>query len=135
MAAQPADPGPDRTLIRRMFKHTAITMTILAAVLFLAAGTLAWPEAWLYLLWSGVLGVGSAYLIALRDPGLMRERMRGPIQKEQKPWDKRLLVVILALCVAMPIVAGLEVRFGTSHMPVWLEIVGAAFVALGIYMF
>ncbi len=66
----------------------------------------------------------------------MRERMRGPIQSQQKPWDKVLLVVVLVLCLAMFIVAGLDaVRFRTSHMPVWLEVLGAAGVALAIYMF
>ena len=66
----------------------------------------------------------------------MRERMRGPIQSEQKPWDKALLAVVLALCLAMFVVAGLDaVRYHISHMPVWLEVLGAAGIALAIYMF
>lgn len=135
MVTQPETTAPDAALIRRLFKQTAITMVILAAILFLSAGTVAWPGAWALLVVSGVLGVISAYIIAKHDPELLRERMRGPIQKEQKPWDKRLLVVIFSLCLAMPIVAGLEYRFGMSSVPVWLQVVGALALAFGIYMF
>ena len=36
----------------------------------------------------------------------------------------------------MFVVAGLDaVRYHSSHMPVWLEVLGAAGIALGIYMF
>jgi protein-S-isoprenylcysteine O-methyltransferase Ste14 len=135
MSMQPEGTRPDPALIRRLFKHTAITLVILGAVLFGAAGTIDWPGAWVLLLESGGLGLVSAYIIAGHDPQLMRERMRGPIQREQKSWDKRLLVVILALCVAMPIVAGLERRWGTSDMPVWLEVLGALGIVFGLYMF
>ena len=66
----------------------------------------------------------------------MRERMRGPIQSQQKPWDKALLVVVFVLCLAMFIVAGLDaVRYRTSNMPLWLEVTGAVGIALGIYIF
>jgi protein-S-isoprenylcysteine O-methyltransferase Ste14 len=132
---QPESTRPDPILIRRLFKQTALTMVILGAMLFVAAGTINWPGAWVLLFETGVLGLLSAYIIAGHDPQLMRERMRGPIQREQKPWDKRLLTVIMALCVVMPIAAGLEVRFGTSDMPVWLEVLGAVGIALGLYMF
>jgi protein-S-isoprenylcysteine O-methyltransferase Ste14 len=132
---QPESTPPDPTLIRSLFKQTALTMVILAAMLFVAAGTIDWPGAWVVLFETGVLGLLSAYIIAGHDPQLMRERMRGPIQREQKPWDKRLLAVIMALCVVMPIAAGLEVRFGTSDMPIWLKVLGAVGIALGLYMF
>lgn len=135
MTTQPDTSRPDPALIRRLFKQTAITAVILAAILFGTAGTFDWPQAWLLLLESLGLGIVSAYIIAKHDPELLRERMRGPIQKEQKPWDKRLLVVIFALCFAMPVVAGLEYRFGMSTVPVWLQVFGALALAFGIYMF
>jgi protein-S-isoprenylcysteine O-methyltransferase Ste14 len=135
MVTQPSIPSPDRALIRRLLKQTAIAVLVLAAILFGAAGTLDWPQAWVLLIGSTALSVVSACIIAKRDPDLLRERMRGPIQKEQKPWDKRLLIVIFSLCLAMPIVAGLEYRFGTSGVPVWLQVLGAAALAFAIYVF
>jgi protein-S-isoprenylcysteine O-methyltransferase Ste14 len=123
-------------LTRRLIVHTGIWLVILGAILFLSAGTLDWPEAWVLLIGSGALGLVSAIIIARHDPQLMRERMRGPIQSQQKPWDKALLVVVFVLCIAMFIVAGLDaVRYRISNMPLWLEVLGAAGIALGIYMF
>jgi protein-S-isoprenylcysteine O-methyltransferase Ste14 len=123
-------------LVRRLIVHTIIWLVILGAILFLSAGTLDWPEAWVLLIGSGGLGLVSALIIARHDPQLMRERMRGPIQSTQKPWDKALLAVVLVLCIAMFIVAGLDaVRYRTSHMPLWLEVLGAAGIVLGLYMF
>ena len=88
------------------------------------------------LIGSGALGLVSAVIIARHDPQLTRERMRGPIQNQQKPWDKVLLAVVMVLCIAMFVVAGLDaVRFRTSNMPLWLEALGAAGIALGIYIF
>lgn len=126
--------GP--ALVRRLIKQTVIWLLVLGTVLFLSAGTLAWPEAWVLIIGSGALGLLSAAIIARHDPQLMQERMRGPIQSQQKSWDKALLVVVLFLSVAMFIVAGLDaIRNRNSQMPVWLEALGAAGVALAIYMF
>ena len=125
----------DDPLVRRLLKQTVIWLTVLGAMLFLVAGTFDWPGAWVLLIESGVLGLLSGVRIARHDPELLKERMRGPIQKEQKPWDKRLLTVIFSLCFLMPIVAGLEVRFGTSAMPGWLQVLGALGLAFGIYVF
>ena len=123
-------------LARRLIVHTVIWLMILGTILFLSAGTLDWPEAWVLLIGSGGLGLVSALIIARHDPQLIRERMRGPIQSKQKPWDKVLLAVVMVLCIAMFVVAGLDaVRYRTSHMPLWLEVLGAAGIALGIYTF
>jgi protein-S-isoprenylcysteine O-methyltransferase Ste14 len=128
-------PDPD-VLTRRLIVHTAVWLVILGAILFLSAGTFDWPQAWVLIVGSGVLGLVSALIIARHDPQLMRERMRGPIQSEQKPWDKALLAVVFTLCLAMFVVAGLDaVRYHISNMPVWLEVLGAAAIALGIYIF
>ena len=123
-------------LMRRLIVHTAVWLVILGAILFLSAGTLDWPEAWVLLVGSGGLGLVSALIIARHDPQLMRERMRGPIQSEQKTWDKALLAVVFTLCIAMFVVAGLDaVRYHISNMPLWLEVLGAAGIALAIYIF
>lgn len=131
MAISLADP-----LVRRMLRQTAVFTAILAAMLFIAAGTLAWPEAWIYLAGSIVLGLTSGLIIASRNPELLRERMRGPMQQGQKSWDKPLMGAVIVLCALLPIAAGIDaVRLGYSHMPLWLEVLGGLFVCFGIYMF
>lgn len=71
MAISLADP-----LVRRMLRQTAIFTAILAAMLFVAAGTLAWPEAWIYLAGSIALGLASGLIIASRNPELLRAHAR-----------------------------------------------------------
>ena len=127
--------GFDDPLVRRLLKQTVIWLIVLGAVMFAAAGTFAWPGAWVLLVESAILGTASGVLIARHDPQLLQERMRGPIQKEQKPWDRRLLVIVFSLCLLMPIVAGLEVRYGTASVPGWLQAAGALAIAFGLYVF
>jgi protein-S-isoprenylcysteine O-methyltransferase Ste14 len=126
----------DDTLIWRLVRQMGVWLVITGAVLFGSAGTIDWPQAWVLLVKIGVLGLASGISIARHDPQLMRERMRGPIQREQKPWDRALLIVVFTLFAALHVVAGLDaVRFGISHMPLWLEILGGVSLALGLYMF
>jgi protein-S-isoprenylcysteine O-methyltransferase Ste14 len=126
----------DDTLVWRMVRQLVIYLAITGAVLFASAGTINWPQAWFFLAELGIIGLVSGIGIARHDPQLMRERMRGPIQREQKAWDKALLTVVFVLFAALHVIAGLDaVRFHTSNMPVWLNVVGALGIAVGLYGF
>jgi protein-S-isoprenylcysteine O-methyltransferase Ste14 len=126
----------DNTLVIRLLKQMVIWLVITGVVLFGSAGTIYWPQAWALLAILGANGLVSGISMARFNPDVVRERMRGPIQKEQKPWDKALLVVAMALFAAQHVVAGLDaVRFHTSDMPVWLNVVGAISLVLAFYVF
>jgi protein-S-isoprenylcysteine O-methyltransferase Ste14 len=119
-----------------MLKQITIWTVVLAAILFAAAGTVVWPEAWIFLAGSALLSLVSGLVIARHNPDLLRERMRGPMQEGQKSWDKPLLAIIIAFVAALPIVAGIDaVRLGLSHMPIGLEVFGGVLVCFGVYMF
>jgi protein-S-isoprenylcysteine O-methyltransferase Ste14 len=129
MAASPS-------LIKRMLVQTVIWLGITAAILFASAGTIAWPQAWILLAEYGGLGLLSGFAISQSDPDLVRERMSGPIQKEQKSWDKILISIFVALWMSQYVVNGLDaVRFHWSDVPLWLQVGGALGVALGFYAF
>lgn len=122
-------------LVRKLVTQTVLWLAITGAVLFLAAGTLRWPEAWVFL---GVWLAGGLYsglLLAKKNPDILAERLRPPMQQAQKGWDRPLLVAILVGWVALHIVAGLDVGYGLSAVPCWLEIGGAIGFALSIYVF
>lgn len=128
--------APDAALVRRLLKQSIIWLVVLGSILFVSAGTLRWPEAWVLLAMSGILGLASGCIIVRHDPELVRQRMRGPIQKDQKPWDKALLTVALNPIAALPVVAGIDAkRLAISHMPLWLEVLGALSLAFGLYLF
>ncbi|VTZ28337.1 Isoprenylcysteine carboxyl methyltransferase [Methylocella tundrae] len=108
----------------------AAEFLILAALLFGAAGTFAWPAAWAFLI---ILFAGAALItrmLARDDPALLEERLRPPIQSGQPLWDKIIMASFIVLFIAWLILMGLDAaRFGWSIMPVWLQWIGAAGLA------
>jgi protein-S-isoprenylcysteine O-methyltransferase Ste14 len=77
--------------------------------LFGSAGTLRWWQAWLYLASGVFFGIlGSAIL--KESPELLEERKTA--SKKAKPWDKKIVVLTIAvLPVLLYVTAGLDRRF------------------------
>lgn len=126
----------NENITSKLVIRTAVWSVFSAALLFVPAGTINWPEGWIYLLLVCGLGLISGVITAKRDPELVKERMGSPVQKDQKGWDKILLSIFFILFLAMYVVAGLDaVRFQTSDMPLWLKVLGALGVVLGLYVF
>jgi protein-S-isoprenylcysteine O-methyltransferase Ste14 len=124
------------SMISRMIVQTIVWLGLTGVLLFGAAGTLAWPQAWLFLIEFGVIGMASGIAIGRSDPALLRERMRSPVQREQKSWDRGLMIAMFTIWMAQYVVAGLDaVRFHTSDMPVWVNVAGALAIAAGFYAF
>ncbi|HLZ08603.1 MAG TPA: isoprenylcysteine carboxylmethyltransferase family protein, partial [Chloroflexota bacterium] len=108
---------------------------VFGLALFLAAGTIAWLAGWILL----ALFFGFVLAITLwlyrNNPGLLKERMRGP-SADQKSWDKALLLVTGVLFLAWLVVMPLDaVRFGWSVLPVALQVVGAFVLVGSFYVF
>lgn len=107
----------------------------MAALLLGAAGTAHWPAGWVFLLgmaaWSSAVG---AWLVR-HDPELLAERMKPLYQQGQKGWDKILIHCAALLWAAWLIFMPLDAaRFGWSHMPTWLQGLGAVFLLLMAYI-
>jgi protein-S-isoprenylcysteine O-methyltransferase Ste14 len=75
-------------MVSRLIIRTGLFLAVMAALLFIPAGTADWPAAWIFLLgmaaWSTAMG---AWLVR-HDPGLLAERMAPLYQQGQKGWDK-----------------------------------------------
>jgi protein-S-isoprenylcysteine O-methyltransferase Ste14 len=98
----------------------------MAILLFLAAGTFAWPGAWAYLVLMILLSFTLGIDLARRDPGLLRERMGSPVQRDQPAADKVLLIVLLLFIFAWLVVMGLDAkRFAWSSVPTLVQVLGA----------
>src|ERR1700730_5948500 len=112
------------TLALKALAWFVFGFAIMALPLFLAAGTLAWPAGWIYLiLLYGWLFIGILLLLKY-NPGLLAERINVS-PPNQKAWDKVFVVLlnlfVFALLVLMPLDA---VRFHWSQMPIFLQVVG-----------
>jgi protein-S-isoprenylcysteine O-methyltransferase Ste14 len=71
-----------------------------------------WWQAWVYAIVSIGGFVVSRVLAARRNPGLLAERSRFLRHEDAKPWDKKLAPLVGLGGALVPLVAGLEARFG-----------------------
>lgn len=101
-------------------------------LLFLPAGTLRYWNAWLFsaLMFLPMLMVG--ILLFLKAPELLEKRLN---TREQEGTQKAVVALsALIFCLGF-VLAGLDFRFGWSHMPTWLVAAAAVLqlVSYGLY--
>ena len=103
-------------------------LLITGAMLFVPAGTLDYPGAWLFmaLLFTPILIMGVVLLI--KNPELLRKRLE---MKEREKEQKGVVALSGLLLVASFIVAGLDFRFGWSHVSSLLVIISSAVLLVG----
>ena len=105
----------------------AMSFALYPAILFGGAGTIAWPQAWVFL--GALLGFTAILFVMLKrhDPELLRERAGPMFRPEQHRSDKRLMSVFVVVYVGWMLIAGFDaVRFSWSWVPSWLQIAGGA---------
>jgi protein-S-isoprenylcysteine O-methyltransferase Ste14 len=86
-----------------------LQLAIYGPLLLIPAGTLLWGRAWVLL---GVLVVGT--IITMRtvfadNEGLLAERLKPPIQRDQPLADKAILLVLIVTFVGMAVLSPLDV--------------------------
>lgn len=130
-----ASPDLPPHLMRKFIRRTVLSLLFLNVVLFGAAGTLNWPEAWVYLALAAAMSFGGGFWLARHDPALLAERLGSLIQREQKGWDKLLMVIMLALWVGWLALIGLDAgRYHWSKVPLILQGAGFVLICLGSYL-
>lgn len=107
---------------------------IVVLLLFGAAGTFRWPEAWIFIVIFNIGTQATGFWLAKNDPALLAERMKTPADRGQKPRDRIGMAGLFVVTVAWIILMALDARrFGWSHVPVWLEAIGALLIAFAFY--
>lgn len=87
-------------------------------------------------LWT-VFGVVMTHYLLLHDPALLAERMELiPLQKDQKVWDKVLMLLFFIAGIGLYLIPGFDlVRYEWSEsLPVWMKIL-AMLVHLPCFLF
>jgi protein-S-isoprenylcysteine O-methyltransferase Ste14 len=109
----------------KLVRRTLISIVVMALLLFVPAGTVDWPSAWILLGSQLVLSLVGGYWLADSDPELLEERLKPLFQQGQSVADKIIIVLLIALGISLFVVMGLDRRFGWSHVPLWVQIIGA----------
>jgi len=101
----------------------------LGAILFIAAGRLDWPMAWVY---TGISMVDATLLLLIVSPELMRERTHP--KADAKDWDRVFARLTGPLgSTVILVVAGLDKRLGWSaQVPLAIQVAGLVAFVLGM---
>ena len=107
-------------------------MLIVALVLFLPAGSWNYFNGWLFcgLLFLPMLVLGA--LLLWKAPALLEKRLN---TKEREKIQMAVVAVSSLLFLAAFVAAGLDFRFGWTHVPIWLVCLAAVLqlAAYGLY--
>ena len=107
----------------------AVGLLLCGALLFIPAGTLLFPNGWLFiaLLFIPMLLLGA--VLFLKAPELLEKRLGA---KEKEGTQKGVVAFSALLFIGGFIVAGLDFRFGWSNVPLW-GVIAAAVILLVSY--
>lgn len=105
---------------------------ITGAMLFVPAGTLAYRGAWLFitLLFTPILVMG--VVLFIKNPELLRKRLE---MKEREKEQQHVVALSGLLLVASFIVAGLDHRFGWSHVSNAIVVIASAILLVGYALY
>lgn len=119
-------------LLARAFLGLLFLLVVLAASLFVPAGTLHYWQAWLFLAVFGVSVTAITVYLAREDPQLLERRVyAGPVAEREM--SQRIIQSLASLAfIAMFVVSGLDHRFAWSATPLFAVVVGDLLVALGL---
>ena len=125
-----------RSVKQRGLRQVTLSLAVVAALLFLPAGSLRYWQGWLFL--SLMAGFWIFFFIDLlkHDPKLVERRLQSEESApEQRLFQKLLFVILLPAFV----LAGLDFRYGWSQsrlhgVPVWLVLAGQAMAVAAYWL-
>ena len=120
-------------MIGKWLFQTFAWIAVFAVLLFIPAGTLRWPGAWVFLIFMVTCGLSFGGWLARKSPELLAERMRSPIQKDQPAADKKIIWAFGAANLIWLIAMGLDERFHPSRMPIALQALGLALLIVSSF--
>ena len=119
------------TLTTQAWTSLVVLAVAVAAVLFVAAGTVHYWEAWMYL----VVFVGASAFITAdlskRDPELLSRRMRGGPTAEQETTQRVIMIFASLAFAALLVVPALDRRLHWSSVPTVVVLAGDVLVLIG----
>jgi protein-S-isoprenylcysteine O-methyltransferase Ste14 len=119
------------TLKAKAFLGLANLAAVVGVLVFVPAGTWRYREGWVFLVLFSACALAISVYLMRRDPGLLERRVAaGPIA-ERRTRQKVIQALASTAFLSIIVVPALDRRFGWSHVPLPLVVVGDALVALG----
>lgn len=120
-----------KKLNARAWLALAVLAVVMGLLLFVAAGSVHYWQAWVYLsIFTGASVLTTLYLIR-KDPALLERRMSGGPTAEKQPAQKVIMLATSIGFIALLVVPAFDHRFGWSTVPVGGVMAGDLLVAIG----
>jgi protein-S-isoprenylcysteine O-methyltransferase Ste14 len=119
------------SLNRKAFRGLLILFAVMAALLFVLAGTLDYWQAWLFLAVYFVASLAITFYLMKHDPQLLARRMSGGPTAEKEPAQKVIMWLVSIGFIGLLVVPALDHRFGWSQMRPDATMAGDVLVAIG----
>jgi protein-S-isoprenylcysteine O-methyltransferase Ste14 len=119
------------TLRRRAFGGLAVLFLVMASLLFVAAGTLHYWQAWLFLAVYFAASLAITLYLIRKDPALLERRMSGGPFAEKEPAQRIIMFLASFGFIALLVEPALDHRFGWSDLPACLVVAGDSVMLLG----
>jgi protein-S-isoprenylcysteine O-methyltransferase Ste14 len=123
-----------KALKSQAFLGLGALAAIVGGVLFAAAGTLRYAEAWVFLATFFGSSLSVTVYLMRRDPGLLARRVKGGPAAEQRPAQRLIQRLASGAFLAILAVPALDHRLGWSHVPLPLVAGGDVLVGLGFFV-
>jgi protein-S-isoprenylcysteine O-methyltransferase Ste14 len=125
---------PDTAVPRSKLIGAFFYLLVFPAILLLFGGDWRWTEGWVYSILFYVMCSGNLLYLHFKDPALLKERFGSPVQKEQKPWDKVVLLLFFLEFLIWFAIMPLDARrfHWSPEFPLWIRIAGALLLILGM---
>ena len=121
------------TLDLRAWISLVLLVAIMGLLIFGAAGTTEYWQAWVYLaLFFSTSALVTLYLMR-NDPALLARRMKGGPAAEKEARQRIIMVITSLGFIGLLVVPALDHRFGWSTVPLAAEVAGDILFVLGIY--
>jgi protein-S-isoprenylcysteine O-methyltransferase Ste14 len=121
-------------LLVRSLAGLLFLLAFLALCLFLAAGSLAYWQAWVFLAVFGVCVLGVTVYLFRFDQGLLERRVEAGPGAEVDPTQKVIQGAASLFFILLFIIPGFDYRFHWSHVPPGAVVLSDVMVALGLFI-
>lgn len=119
------------SLHRRAFGGLAVVILVMALLLFIAAGTLDYWQAWTFLATYFAASLAITLYLIKNDPALLARRMSGGPFAETEPTQKVIMSIASPAFIGLIVLPAIDHRLHWSQMSAYAALAGDALMLLG----
>jgi protein-S-isoprenylcysteine O-methyltransferase Ste14 len=119
------------SLHKKAFSGLAVLLLVMASLVFAAAGTLRYWQAWTFLAVYFAASLAITLYLIRKDPALLARRMSGGPFAEKEPAQKLIQSATSLGFIGLLVLPAVDHRLGWSDLPGWAAVAGDVIMLLG----